>query len=238
MNGISFWGFVPARGGSKSIPLKNLVQIAGRPLLDYGILAAKAWGGLDQIYCSTDNDEIAARAQYLGVSIDHRSEDLAGDETPVAEVARDFLKRQALLNGALPDWLFLIQPTSPLVLPEHFDDLKRIVEINPTANSAQTVTMVPHNHHAWNQRLITNGSVAFLYAVERQRAYNKQKKPALYVFANLVVTRVSSLLSGEDFFSQPSLSVIINRPYDLDVDGPDDLLLAEYLILNHYKKFF
>jgi len=230
MSKLRIWGLVPARGGSKSIPLKNLVLLVDRPMLDYGIGAALAWGGLEVIYCSTENKKISQRALELGVDVDIRPPHLAGDDVHVADVARDFLLRKKLEGLLLPDFLFLIQPTSPMILPEHFSMVAKAINSDKKANSVQTVIQVPHNYHAWNQREITNNNVTFFYSNERAKAYNKQKKPPLYAFGNLVAVRVESLLAGGDFFNQPSLAVVIPRSYGLDVDGPDDLIIAETLL--------
>ena len=78
------WGLVPARSGSKSVALKNLALLGGRPLLDYGVLAARQ-AGLERIVCSTDGPEIAARSRELGIVVDDRPTELAGDEAPVFE---------------------------------------------------------------------------------------------------------------------------------------------------------
>jgi CMP-N-acetylneuraminic acid synthetase len=235
---VRFWALVPARGGSKSVPLKNLKPLGGRLLLDYGILAARAWGGFERIVCSTEHDGIAEHARALGIEVDARPAALAGDETPVAEVAREFLRRAA----PAPDWLFLIQPTSPFLLPAHIGLLAERIEEVPAANSAQTITPVPHNHHAWNQRAFEEGEVSFVYAKERRQAFNKQRKQAQFVFGNLVAARAGALLAGEDFFAEPSLGAQVPRPYDLDVDSQEDFTLAEVLIaqkcvdLGHLRK--
>jgi CMP-N,N'-diacetyllegionaminic acid synthase len=63
---MTVWGLVPARGGSKSIPLKNLASLAGRPLLDYVVRAGQKSGALARMICSTDHDAIAAHARDLG----------------------------------------------------------------------------------------------------------------------------------------------------------------------------
>jgi CMP-N-acetylneuraminic acid synthetase len=210
--------------------LKNLAELAGRPLLDYGISAALTWGKLDRIICSTDDPAIADRARSLGVEIDPRPLELAQDHSAVADVAREMLGRMADAGVVLPEWLFLIQPTSPFVLPEHFARLAEQLETVAGAQSGQTVAAVPHNHHAWNQRVADGDRIDFLHAADRARAYNKQSKPRLYVFGNLVATRTSALLGGADFFAQPSCCVVIQRPYDLDIDGPDDLLVADALL--------
>lgn len=222
---MTAWGLVPARGGSKSIPLKNLVPLAGVPLLDYGVRAAQAAGRLERIVCSTDDERIAARARHLGLEVDRRPVDLATDAAPVAEVAREFLQR-----AGAPDLLVLVQPTSPFLLPEHVGALLDAMARDGEARSGQTVARCPHNHHAWNQREVVDGRVRFKFPAERAGAYNKQAKPVHYVFGNLVAARASALLEGEGFFAEPSVVVEIVPPYDFDLDAPGDAAIAEALL--------
>ncbi len=128
--------------------------------------------------------------------------------------------------------LALIQPTSPFLRIEDVQQLIDAMVADPGARSGQTICACPHNHHAWNQReLDADGRrVAFRFAEERSAAYNKQKKPKLFVFGNLVVTRSRALLDGDDFFATPSLAVEIPRPYDFDLDTQEDRVLAEALL--------
>jgi CMP-N-acetylneuraminic acid synthetase len=223
---VNALGFVPARGGSKSILKKNLALLGGRPLLDYGVLAAKATGLLSRIVCSTDDASIAARARELGIETDARPAELCQDDTPVAAVIREFLER----TPEPLDLIVLIQPTSPFLLPEHVAAIVAQFEEKPQIQSAQTIVACPHNAHAWNQRVVAEGMVEFRYKAERERAYNKQGKPKHFVFGNLVATRAEALRHGKSFFAEPSAAVQIARPYDLDVDGPDDLALAEAVL--------
>jgi CMP-N-acetylneuraminic acid synthetase len=222
---VTAWALVPARGGSKSIPGKNLVAVAGVPLLDYGVRAAQASGRLARIVCSTDDDAIARRAEALGIEVDRRPAHLGTDAAAVADVARDFLARR----GA-PDVLVLVQPTSPFLLPEHVAALLDAMAADPAARSGQTVTPCPHNHHAWNQREVAGGRVRFKFAAERAAAYNKQTKPRHFVFGNLVAARSAALLDGEAFFAEPSVAVEIPTPYDFDLDAPGDVAVAGALV--------
>ncbi len=235
---VKTWALMPARGGSKSIPLKNLLSLAGVPLLDYGGRAAMAASSIDRVVCSTDDDRIAARARTLGIEVDRRPARLADDQAAVADVAIEFLSRYGS-----PDVLVLVQPTSPFLLPEHVDALVRAVSADSSARSGQTVTLCPHNHHAWNQRLVENGRVRFAFMEERRRAYNKQSKPRHYVFGNLVAVRPGALEAGDGFFAEPSIAVEIPAPYDFDLDTPSDVALAEALLasgavrLDHMASF-
>lgn len=223
---IKAWALVPARGGSKSIPKKNIVNLHGLKLIEYGIRAAQLSGCFERIVCSTDDEEIALIAEKNGIEVDWRPSELATDDAAIADVARDFLKR----NSPNPEILALIQPTSPFVLARHIEALLKEMGRQPACLSGQTITKVAHNSHAWNQREFNDNKVCFKYAEERRSAYNKQLKPQLYSFGNLVAIKPSALLSGSDFFAEPSVGVPIDWPYNLDVDTYDDLRLAEAII--------
>lgn len=219
------WALVPARGGSKSIPRKNLVRVAGIPLLDFGVKAAQSVAAIDRIICSTDDDAIAAHARSLGIEVDRRPGELATDDAPVADVACELLGRIGT-----PDLLVLVQPTSPFLTAGHITSLLRAMYADPSARSGQTVTPCPHNHHAWNQREVEGGHVRFRFAAERTQAYNKQRKPNLYVFGNLVAVCADALMRERTFFATPSAFVEIPAPYDFDLDRQEDVAIAEALM--------
>ena len=223
---MKVWAFVPARGGSKSIVLKNLLLLAGKPLMQYGVEAAKRSGVFDRIVVSTEHEKIISLAKRLQVEVDIRPEHLCQDDSAVADVAVDFLSRQE----NLPDILALVQPTSPFLRPEDINQAINILANSPSALSVQTVARCPHNHHAWNQRVIDGGQVRFQFQEERNSAYNKQKKPKFFVFGNFIAIRPNALLDGRGFFATPSLALEIPRPYDFDLDVWEDVVLAEALL--------
>ena len=232
MNTVTSWALVPARGGSKSIPHKNIVLLNNIPLLHYGVRAAQASPAVDHIICSTEDNEIARVAAALDIAIDQRPQNLADDDSPVIDMARELLPRYCQQHQcAMPDIIVLLQPTSPFVLPVHIASVITALTDNIQAQSAQTIVKIPHNHHAYNQRVCDDRGVRFKFAEQRAEAYNKQRKPELYAFGNVVAVRTTALLSiDEDFFPQPSMPIEIERPYDLDLDDSDDWLTAEALL--------
>lgn len=220
------WALIPARGGSKSIPGKNLVMLNGVPMLDYGAKAAMAAGCFARVVCSTDDQAIAARCEVLGVEVDRRPAHLAGDAARVDDVGREFLERAS----GRPDVLFLVQPTSPFLLASHVRLLLDAFAADPGVMSAHTVAACPHNHHAWNQREIVDGRALFPFVEERAKARNKQEKPKHFVFGNLIAARTAALLEGRGFYAPPAAVREIPAPYDFDLDGPGDIAVAEALI--------
>lgn len=223
-------GIIPARGGSKSIPLKNIVSLNDRPLISYVISAGGKCSAIDRLLCSTDDEKIADICKGYGVEVMKRPDELSGDLVPVIDVLTDILNRLKKEEAYMPFAVALLQPTSPFVLPEHIDRCVELLRGDPSAGSVQTIAKLPHNHHAFNQRELSSGAVSFRFPKEREACYNKQKKPEFYAFGNLVVTRTSSLLEGKGVFAVPSLGSEIDPYYALDLDGPGDLELAEWYI--------
>ena len=222
-------GLVPARGGSKSIPHKNIVPLAGRPLISYVIEAGRKSERIQRIICSTDDSEIADVAKGCGCEVLHRPAYLAQDDTHIIDVIIDVLELLEKQDQYKPDIVALLQPTSPFVLPEHIDEsLKRLAD-GEDIQSVQTVSRFPHNFHAFNQRQLADGLVTFRFAEERAKCYNKQTKPKFYIFGNFLATRREALFQRQ-IFADPSAACEIPYAYALDVDGPDDLELAEWYL--------
>jgi len=224
------WGFIPARGGSKSVPLKNLEPLAGRPLLEYAINAAKSSESISRIICSTDNYMIATLCENKGIEVQLRPVRLSGDNVSTLDVIVYFLNRILREEGQLAEMIALLEPTSPFLLPKHIDKCFRILGADKRADSVQTITTPPPNHHAFNQRYLDNGLVKFCFPEKRAGMFNKQLKPEYYVHGNLRIFRSLSLLSKHDLFGDRSLSYAIDSIYAIDVDGPDDFEVAECLI--------
>jgi CMP-N-acetylneuraminic acid synthetase len=224
------WAIIPARGGSKSIPLKNLVKLAGRPLLDYVTQAAKASKEINRIILSTDNQEIANFSLKSNIEVHPRPKELSMDNTPVLEVFINLLEDIGKREGEIPEFLLILQPTSPFVLPAHIDNCIKMLKAKRNFDSAQTISTLPHAFHAYNQRIIENGVLRFRFTAERRSYYNKQTKPLHYVFGNIIVTKSDTILNKRDIFGDASLPLIIPFPYATDVDGQAELEMAEWLI--------
>jgi len=113
---------VPARGGSKGVPGKNVRKLAGRTLLDYTAHAARDSGVIDRIVLSTDSDDIADAGTRAGLEVPFmRPSSLAQDDTPMLPVIQHALETLAA-DGWTTDVVVLLQPTSPLRRPSHVRD--------------------------------------------------------------------------------------------------------------------
>src|SRR5207253_4129882 len=130
---------VPARGGSKGIPRKNLALLAGKPLLAWTLEAARGAESVTRVVVSTDDDEIAAAARHLGAEVLRRPAELAADDVPMLPVIRNGL------DTFQCDVLVLLQPTSPLRGAEHVDGAVRLL-LETGADKVVSVVEVPHRY--------------------------------------------------------------------------------------------
>ena len=97
------WGLVPARGGSKSVPLKNLAPLAGCPLIDYCVAAGRATKCISRLICSTDSDAIAGHCRQLGIEIHPRPAELGADDILLFDVLVQLLEDVTEREGAVAE---------------------------------------------------------------------------------------------------------------------------------------
>jgi D-3-phosphoglycerate dehydrogenase len=224
------WAFIPARGGSKSIPLKNMVDLNGRPLIDYVIRAGQASKEISRIICSSDHDEILEYCKNSGIDVQVRPGELAGDNISTVDVIMYFLTSVHKEEKRVPEYLVLLEPTSPFVQPQQINAIINLLRSDPSADSAETLTEVEHNSHAYNQRMYSDRGINLVFPKERKRCYNKQLKPKFFIHGNVWAMRVKSLLEKKDIFGDKSIPLVLPRIYCMDVDGPEDLAVAKSLI--------
>lgn len=138
-------GIIPARGGSKGIPGKNIRMLGGKPLIYYAARAARESGLVDRLILTTDSDEIAEVGKGLGIEVPFiRPANLAQDDTPMFPVidhAVQFVESQ----GWQPDIILLLQPTAPLRQPEHIQAAVKILT-ETKCDAVASVVEVPQHY--------------------------------------------------------------------------------------------
>jgi len=156
---VEILGIIPARGGSKGIPRKNVRLLAGRPLIHYTNDSAQKSRMLNRVVVSTEDEEIAELASQYGCEILHRPSELALDETPMVPVIQHVVNSLSMNEDYLPEITVVLQPTAPLRCAEHIDDcLSRFLESN--ANSMVSVCPVPgHYHPDWQFNITPEGAL-------------------------------------------------------------------------------
>lgn len=150
---IAILGIVPARGGSKSLPRKNIRSIAGRPLIAWTILASSASARLTRLIVTTDDEEIAAVARREGAEVPFlRPAALAGDHVTDLPVFQHCLEWLAANEGYSPDLVVHLRPTSPLRTAGHIDAAIELLCDSPDADSVRSVCPAPqHPMKTWRR---------------------------------------------------------------------------------------
>lgn len=228
-------GLIPARGGSKGIPRKNLVTISDRPLIAYSIVAGLEAKGVDHVLVSTDDNEIAEVSQRWGAKVPFmRPAEIASDEAPMLGVVAHALDWCEKHLGVV-EAMVLLQPTSPLRQPNHIDDALDIFR-RENASSVVSVVKVPHNYNPYSVMRMSQGRLEpFLTDLPQIR--RRQNKPAVYARNG-----PSVLVSGRETIQQSDLYGERVFPYlmahedSLDIDEPGDIELLSVALLNRQKR--
>jgi len=208
-------GLIPARGGSKGIPRKNLVPLGGRPLLAWTVEAALSARELTRVVVSTDDDEIAAAA---GAEILRRPTALAADDTPMLDVVRHAVGELA------PDVLVLLQPTSPLRRAEHVDACVRLL-LESGADAVVSVVEVPHRFRPDSLMDVVDARV-----VARGNVRTRQEKELVYARNGPAVLALRADRVGDDLYGGDVRPFVMDARDSLDVDDTLDLELAGLLL--------
>jgi CMP-N,N'-diacetyllegionaminic acid synthase len=218
---------IPARGGSVSIPRKNLAPLAGRPLLAWSIDVARRVDAIDRIIVSTDDAEIARTAREHGAEVSVRPAALSTADAVVIDALRDLLRRLAEVNEA-PRVMVLLEPTCPLRSP---DDVARCLEILDDDEVDSVATFKPAELNPLRAWRIEGGRPAtFLPGVDPWQP--RQRLPAAYQLNGAVYAFRADRLRGD----HPSIlfgraaAVVMPPERSIDIDGPLDLRVAETML--------
>ncbi len=213
---------IPARGGSKGIPYKNIVNLAGRPLLSHSILAAKAAQVFNAIYVSSDDAQILAIAQQEGAATICRNPDFAKDHSPTDPVIQEFIEHQSL---AADDVIVLLQPTSPL---------------RTAQNIAASLEMYRQHKDCYALISVCAANNKYLYAYvgadpylvpampEYAKISRRQDLPNIYLPNGAIyIFSVADFQREQTIPNSNVIAYVMCEAESLDIDEPADLNEAE-----------
>ena len=221
---MSILAIIPARGGSKGIPRKNIKPLMGKPLIGWSIDAAKQASCIDHIIVSTEDQEIASVARELGADVPFmRPAELAADDTPgIAPVLHAI--------SQLPDyeWVLLLQPTSPLRSAEDIDGVWQFCQ-ERGAPSAVSVCEVG-KHPYWMYRC-NAAQLLEPFIKGRPDVTRRQDLPPAYALNGaLYLAKTDWLLEQQNFIGPETLGYIMPPERSVDLDAPQDWRWIEFLI--------
>jgi CMP-N-acetylneuraminic acid synthetase len=232
---MKFIGLIPARSGSTRLPGKNLLPIAGKPLIDWTIKAAIESSQLSDVYVSTDSEEIANVARKSGAQVPFlRPSNLATSEASTQSVIQNFIKHMNLTKPIANIALVLLQPTSPLRLTSDIDQAIEFFKHDSTVDSLLSCTRLPSSLHP--RKLIFS---------DLEKNLLQTKTTSWAWFARVI-------LGEKDLFIRNGSAIYISRlpgafkslvygktklfhmPYlrSIDIDDEDDFAIAEHILRN------
>lgn len=223
-------GIIPARGGSKGVPRKNLRLVGGKPLIHWTVLAALAARTLDRVILSSDDDEIMDAAALSGCEVPFkRPSELSGDKTPTIDVVLHALKELPGYNIVV-----LLQPTSPLREPEDIDTCVRKCALDgqPSCCTVSRVTKGPN----WMFFMDDNGKLD-RFLKEEPMTLQRQDLPNLYAPNGAVYAVETEFFAAQrSFLSPETVGIHMPERRSVDIDTEFDLEICD-LLLRTYKRF-
>lgn len=221
---------IPARGGSKRVPRKNLVEIGGKPLIAWAIEIAQAAHHVGSIIVSTDDEEIADVAQHYGAEVPWlRPAELAHDETQIIDVIAHVSERMPALPAQT--LAVLLEPTSPLRTTDHVDTALELL-VNSDADSVVSVSEVPH---PFNPEWLLVIDEDELRPYLPQQTMNTRKprghqKPVYVQNGQVYAFYLRQAHEQHDMYGRVSLPLVTPWEYYLDIDFPEDIAIADLRI--------
>lgn len=224
-------GVITARGGSKGIPGKNIKPLLDKPLIAYTIEAAKASGVFDRLILSTDDEAIAKVAKEYGCDVPFlRPAELAGDKAahlPVMQHAVTWLKEN---EGYEPDYVMILQPTSPLRQVSHIKEAVELIE-EVGADSVLSVAPIPDHHSPYKAMVHNDEGMLVLVnenPVRKRTARRQDLKPAHWSVGSIYLFKTHLLFGDEpNFFGDKVAPYVVDAKYVVDIDVPEDWEVAE-----------
>jgi CMP-N,N'-diacetyllegionaminic acid synthase len=224
---LHYLGLVPARGGSKGIPAKNLADLGGKPLVQHTLEAALESSRLSSLVLSSDDQEILALGQRLGFPVLRRPDELAADDAPMLATALHALESTGVSLGREPDALVLLQPTSPFRTASDID--AAVAEFERTG--VDTLASAVHVHqHPCDCVRVAGGRLERVVPLPHEGARRQELPKYLYLDGAIYISTSEHLRQRGSFVDGHTAVFLLDRSHGLDINDPFELDLARGLM--------
>jgi CMP-N,N'-diacetyllegionaminic acid synthase len=221
---------IPARGGSKGLPGKNLRLLGGLPLIAHTIRAARAAAGIDRVVVSTDAPDIAAVARAFGAETPFlRPSELAGDRSPAQEAYRHALRSLEAQGAARHAACAILLPTAPLRLPT---DIEGAVAVFRARRAQAVISVTPASHPPqWARRIDAQGVLRSWSGEDDTVRRNRQELPEALMPNGAIYVLDRALIDGDQgYYGDATYPYLMPRERSIDIDDLLDFRLAELLL--------
>jgi len=226
IQGRSVLAIIPARGGSKGIPRKNIRMLAGKPLIAWTIEETKKSKYIDRLILSSEDAEIIKVAKEWGCEVSFvRPAELAKDDTPGIEPV---LHAMSMLPGY--DYVVLLQPTSPLRL---VDDIDGCIETCVSSSAPSCVSVTEVDQHPYWMYTISDAGYLEAFIKQPIKTFCRQDLPKVHILNGAVYVSESNILEERrSFITTETKAYVMPQKRSRDVDDYLDMMLCEILIEN------
>jgi CMP-N,N'-diacetyllegionaminic acid synthase len=226
---------VPARGGSKSIPNKNIKIVAGKPLIAWTILEALASQNVARLIVSTDSPKILRVAREYGAEVPFlRPGELAQDDTPGIAPILHAVRWLQQNEGYEPDYVLCLQPTSPFRTTK---DIDSAIAMGKEKEADAVISVTPVKHHPNWMKHLDNAGKLVDYVPRGHTVTKRQDLSPLYALNGAIyLIRFQVFLQQGTFFVDNAFGYVMPPERSLDIDTPWDMYLAE-LIFKESRKW-
>lgn len=222
-------GIIPARGGSKGIPDKNIRDLAGKPVLAYAQQSAEECGLFDRLIVSTDSEKIAEVAREIGIEVPFmRPAELAQDDTamlPVLQHAVAKLEKE----GWVPEMIVLLQASAPLRKASHIISAIELLK-ESQADSVVSVTEIPHLFAPQKALRLENGALRFWLQDGKAITRRQQLEPSFAREGTVYAFWRRTLMEADSIYGDICLPIIIPIEESLTLDTEEDWEKAERIL--------
>jgi CMP-N-acetylneuraminic acid synthetase len=229
----NYIGLITARGGSKSIPRKNVKPLAGRPLVAWTIEAALQSECLGRVIVSTDDEEIAQVSRACGAEVPFmRPQELARDDSPHIESVNHAIHWLAAHEDTHPEYIMLLQPSSPLRTSE---DIDAAVNLAKERNATGVVSVCETRQHPYlSKQILEDGTIADFVSSNLDYARRQDLPKAYALNGAIYLNRCKSLVRERTFQPKGTYAYVMPPERSLDVDEAWDLYLADLVLRNKH----
>lgn len=219
---------IPARGGSKGLPKKNIKILNGKPLIAYTIDVALASKYLDRIFVSTNDKEISDISRKYGAEIIKRPDIIAKDNSLRRDVIKHVIKTLKTEMNYSPEIIVYLQPTSPL---RTVKDLDLALEMYLNNNCESVVSVCESSNSPYWSLIVKHKYIEPLFGWEYFTNRRRQDLPTTFILNGAIyITSVIRFLKNNNLFSRKTLPYIMPTRRSVDIDNKFDFKLAEWLI--------
>ena len=222
---------VPARGGSKSIPRKNIKLLDGKPLLSYTAKVIRNSKLIDRAIVSTDDEKIMKLASGYGLEAPFlRPCELAKDDSPSISVLQHAVNTIYEIDNYIPEIIINLQPTSPFRRSHRIDEALNIFIDSKDADSLVSVEKIPHNYSPFSAMVMDGKYIRPLQKINEKKNM-RDKKPEYYARNGAInsICTYDCLINRNSLYGNKIIPFIMSRKESIDIDDQFDWLLAEFI---------